>query len=357
MTRRSDLGGGLTDWSGVATVLTLLGAGLLVVLLFPLMVIEIPAGHRGVMFRRFGGGVVLDQVWKAGVHVIPPWNQLTSYQIRKTQKTMVVPVLTREGLTLNLEISFRYHPRTETLGYLHEFVGPDYLDRILIPQIQALVRSVAGNYSLEEIYGEGRKVLPELLRGGVRQIQLEEYLILDDLLLRAIQLPRPIKIAIELKLEQKQLALSYDYRIQRARKEAIRKRIEGEGIRAFQRVVGEGVSEGLLRWRGIEATQKLAASPNAKIVIIGGGSNGLPLILNTGDPLPDMPLKDAPGRNQGGESGPVNDEDYDGSLDTQVSDPGAFGPPTEAQQIIDPPPASSMPGQPDNDGSPAVLKP
>ena len=116
------------------------------------------------------------------------------------------------------------------------------------------------------------------------EMRLEEklsnnYIQLNDVLIRNIELPLTLEQAIERKLQQEQESLEYEFRIEKASKEAERKRIEAEGIRDFQNIVSQSISDELLQWKGIEATTILAESNNAKVVVIGAGDDGLPLIL------------------------------------------------------------------------------
>lgn len=166
------------------------------------------------------------------------------------------------------------------LNFLHQQIGPDYLEKVIIPEIQASIREEVGKYDPEEIYESSGNVLSEFLKDASFNLT-QEFIYLDDLLVKEIILPPIVRQAIEQKLRQEQIALEYEYRLIQSEKEAERKRIEAQGIHDFQQIVSEGISDALLRWRGIEATLELSKSQNAKLVIIGG-PDGLPLILNTG---------------------------------------------------------------------------
>jgi len=104
-------------------------------------------------------------------------------------------------------------------------------------------------------------------------------IVVESILLRDIQLPATLKASIEAKQQAEQEALAMNFRLQKETQEAQRKRIEAQGIRDFQQTVSQGISAQLLEWKGIEATETLAKSSNAKVIVIGGGKNGLPLIL------------------------------------------------------------------------------
>jgi regulator of protease activity HflC (stomatin/prohibitin superfamily) len=165
------------------------------------------------------------------------------------------------------------------LGKLHKDIGFDYVEKVVIPEIQAQFRFVLGQYKPEDIYTSQGFIVQTVVQGALAEIG-ERYILLDDLLLKSVMLPRPVAESIESKLRAQQLAQEFDYRLLTESKEAERKKIEAEGIRNFQdTITGAGISDQFLRFKGIEATLELAKSPNAKVVIIGGGDDRLPLIL------------------------------------------------------------------------------
>jgi hypothetical protein len=161
-------------------------------------------------------------------------------------------------------------------------VGPDYANRIVIPEVIAVIRQIFGQYLPEEIYSSKRFIIQNTVQNAIFEVN-ERFVDLDELLITKITLPENIQIAIEEKLEKEQVALGYQYRITSERLEAERKRIEAEGIRDFQLIINSGITENYLRFKGIEATENLAKSANSKIVIIGGGKDGLPIILDGTD--------------------------------------------------------------------------
>lgn len=250
--------------------------------------ITIDAGELGVMYRRFAGGTVTDQVYEEGLHVIPPWDKLTPYNVRVNQRDIDFDVLTSDALAIRIQLSVRYHPRRQSLGFLHKEVGPDYVDKIIVPEVQSALRTLIGRYQPEEIYQTKEGLLEKMMAESLLQVA-ERYIDLDDLLMKKVELPPVVQQAIERKLTQRELAMEFEYRLLQAEQEAKRKKVEAQGIRDFQDIVSEGISDQLLRWRGIEATLELAKSPNAKIVIFGSGETGLPLILNAGDALSSSP--------------------------------------------------------------------
>jgi regulator of protease activity HflC (stomatin/prohibitin superfamily) len=248
--------------------------------------ISVHSGEMGVLYRRFWGGTVLDKPpLGEGLHIIFPWNKIYVYNMRAQQINQQFYVLTKEGLNITLDISIRYHPRRDkfALNYLHKELGPDYLHTVVIPEIQSALRFIIGKYEPQELYQTDFGMLDAALSEALLQLT-ESYVVLDDLLVMKVTLPQMVQQAIEEKLTEEHNAEKYKYLLKQAEEEAKRKVILAQGIRDFQDVVSEGISEQLLQWRGIEATLELARSPNAKIVIIGG-RDGLPLIFNTGDSL------------------------------------------------------------------------
>jgi len=182
-------------------------------------------------------------------------------------------------LTISVDVSTRFHPQSDKIGYLHNEIGPEYGKRIVRDVVRSAAREIIGKYIPEELYSTKRDSIRTGIEVKVRKKLAEKYLTLEAVNLRSIKLPDAIKQAIENKLVQEQEKQQYDFKIAKESKEAERKEIEARGIRAFQEIVSQGISQDYLRWKGIEATEKLADSENAKIVVIGSGKDGLPLIL------------------------------------------------------------------------------
>ncbi len=252
-----------------------------VLYLAPTIFIFIRAGERGVLWKRFGGGVVIDRYYNEGTTIIFPWNTMTIYNTRIQVETRSFDALSQDGLVIQVETSVRYRPIRETLGLLHEHVGPNYVDVVLIPEVASAVRAIIAHYRQEELYTRDRLKLQQEIVNYLGEQTNDRWVKIDDLQIRSVALPERIKLAIESKLAAEQKAKEYEYILQSETQEAERKRIEARGIRDFQAVVSAGISDAYLRWKGIDATLKLAESPNAKVVVIGSGPNGLPIILNT----------------------------------------------------------------------------
>ena len=252
--------------------------GLLVVFFFNWIVISISPGELGVLWRRLGGGTVVHTVYSEGLHIILPINRMYIYNVRKQRVSDSIDVLTVDGLTVHVEYSVRYFPNPDVLPLLHQKVGPDYLNVVVRPEVRSVIRTVFGQYKPEEIYTT-QKAIQERV-SMLAKVRVEaRFVSLDDVPIERISLPKSIADAIEAKLTQQQLDGEYTYRIAVAGKEAERKIVEARGQKAYNDTVNASLTPQLLEWQGILATEALAKSPNAKVVIVGGNKNGLPLIL------------------------------------------------------------------------------
>ncbi len=257
------------------------GSKLLVVLFAAVTAVgcvRIDSGHRGVLWSFFGG-TNLEDVYGEGVTIVPPWNRMNVYDVRTQDRKEDLHVLTSNGLSVSLEASIRYRALSNELTALHVEIGQAYYETILAPIVKSEARQVGGRYTPEEIYSTKREEVAAAIYEEVTK-QLEgKHIVLEAILVRNVDLPPTIKGAITEKLEEEQKALKMEFTLARERKEAERKRIEAAGIRDFQKIVSTGITEALLRWKGIEATEKLATSSNAKVVVVGSGKDGLPIIL------------------------------------------------------------------------------
>lgn len=382
--------------------LSLLALALVTLYLLPSIVVTIPAGHAGVLWRRFGlfgalgnsGGTSLDAPMGEGTHYKLPWNHVQIYDIRLQDVTRTFGVIANDGLSIQAEISIRFRPMEAELGKLHRYVGPTYVDVLVLPELGAHARKQISHRSPADLYSARRAELEQAIHrnmveefqvrfepapslvGATAQLRreilrlaaeaprpqtaadvarqlnidvvelvtgdlaalvkdglLHESLIngqpfyrinsekmaagtdlndllgtgslliyVEDVLIRHIELPPALVAAIQGKLVTEQEMLEYDFRILAETKEKERKRLEAEGIRAFQDIVTEGISDRYLKWKGIDATLELAKSPNSKVVIIGSAGDGLPIILGPLEtapsavvPRPPAPRAPAPG--------------------------------------------------------------
>ncbi len=239
--------------------------------------VRIDSGHRGVLFKWFGG--TQDEVFGEGVHIVAPWNRMIPYDVRYQDRLESLDILTSNGLSVGMEVSVRFYPVAADLPKLHMEIGQTYYDKIVKPILRSQIRSVVGGYTPEEIYASKR---PEVQKGIFEAVKSEiekKPLLVEAVLIRSVKLPTQLEQAISDKLEEEQRSLKMHFVLERELQEAERKRIEAQGVADFQTIVSKGISHNLLRWKGIEATQALATSTNSKVVVIGAGADGLPLIL------------------------------------------------------------------------------
>ena len=241
----------------------------------------IQANERAVLFKKFSGGLDKENVIQPGFHVKAPWNDLYVYDVSENQAEETMDVLEKNGLSIQVDISVRFHPMYDKIGEIQETFTQDYVNRLIVPEVRSTVRQVMGRYTAEEIYSTKRSEVEqsiieetgEVLSNANNNIQMKA------LLIRSINLPDKIKLAIEDKLQQEQEALAYQFRLDREKSEAERKRIAAEGESTANKIINNSLTPALLKMRGIEATLKLAESQNTKVVVIGQGDDGLPLIL------------------------------------------------------------------------------
>lgn len=329
-------------------------ATFLLIFELPHMIVVVHSGEAGVLFKVFNKGTITDYLYPEGVHFILPWDTMTIYNTRIQESKEVLSVLTDDGLEVEIDLSIRYHPEPNMIGVLHQTVGPDYVHKVAIPEVESAVRSSVGRMSSELLYmgltaATVRNALPDLPVGisatpeanatpeatnprpaattASSAIQLatavssgppnntsengvslessigksqdlsavggdqsllvainnaieqaaKKYVLIDDVLITRIKLPDYVQASIEKKIEQKQIAESQEYLLDQSKTEVEIANNKAAANNALQ----SGLSESVLRLRGIEATEKLATSPNAKIIVMGNGPNSLPVILGS----------------------------------------------------------------------------
>ncbi len=267
-----------------AKFIRFIALGFLALMLFVILTnttfLTIDPGHKGVLFKRFGGGLDKENVYGQGFHVVAPWNKMLIYDTRIQENFEEMNVLSKNGLNIQVELSYRYNPISEKIGFLHDNIGTDYHDRIVMPEIRSATREVIGKYLPEELYSEKREAIQDEIFNQTKAAVLEKDINLDAVLIRGVVLPATLQAAIERKLKEEQSSLEYEFRLEKERKEAERKIIEAQAKADANRILSASLTDKILQDKGIEATMELAGSPNSKVVIVGGGDKGLPLILN-----------------------------------------------------------------------------
>src|SRR5450631_33747 len=297
----------------------LMASVLVAVVLYPYVVITVPSGQVGVLWKRFNGidaycwcfvgrGTILDpkQLRNEGLHIVWPWDKLFLYDLRLHSSTQTYNAISKDGVNVGAQLSIRFQLRHNAVGVVHKFIGPAYLASVVSPEIGSQAREVISQYTAQEVY-TSREEIQEKIRVSAQKslgahlntlVQpdameqpdpknynnyLQDSIRILDTLVLGIELPPAIVAAINRQTEQFYQIQEFKFRVEREAQESKRKQIEANGIAAFQKTVSQGVSDSYLRWRGIEATLGLAQSPNTKIVIIGGGKDGLPIILGNVD--------------------------------------------------------------------------
>ncbi|MEL6142008.1 MAG: prohibitin family protein [Bacteroidota bacterium] len=246
--------------------------------------ITIDAGERGVLFRRFGGGIDLEKVYQQGFHIVAPWNKMYVYEVREKQLEEEMEVLSSNGLNISVDVTARIRPQYDKIGNLHETFGREYIERLVRPEVRSSVRQIIGKFTPEELYSTKRDEVQTLITEELSSKLAANFVDLRAVLIRDIELPDKVRTAIEEKLEAEQAALKYEFILDRERQEAERRLIEAEAKAAANRVLSASLSDKILQDKGIEATLELAKSPNSKVVVVGGDNGGgLPLILGGGN--------------------------------------------------------------------------
>ena len=261
------------------TALRLLGLGLiglLIVILLFSSVTRVDSGAVGVL-TLFGR--VTGEALPEGIHLINPFKTNHELSIRTQEVKETASVPSSEGLVMNLDTSLIFHLNPERAADVFQKIGPRYADVLVEPNLRAAIREATASHSANALYTGEREAVARQIFDQLSKLLGQRGFIVESVLLRDIQLPATLKASIESKQQAEQEALAMSFRLQKEKQEAERKRIEAAGIRDFQQIVAQGISSQLLEWKGIEATENLAKSPNAKVVVIGSGKNGLPLIL------------------------------------------------------------------------------
>jgi regulator of protease activity HflC (stomatin/prohibitin superfamily) len=250
----------------------------LILLMWNRVFITVQSGEAGVLFKRWSGTVV-DRVYPEGFWTIFPWDSMTKYNLRIQEQRHEFDVLSKQGLTIHIKISIRFRPDPNMIGVLHQKIGPNYIPYVLIPEVEAVIRRFFGQFNDEEIYTSKKAILEKIINDSTDQLS-DKFIILDDLIVRKIEFPKTVQDAIQSKITQYHKFKEYEYRIEREKLEAERKVIEANGIDKYKRIISKDLTDDYLRWRGIEATNNLATSNNTKVIVIGSGKDGLPIILN-----------------------------------------------------------------------------
>ena len=231
------------------------------------------------LFERFGDGVRTDKTYDEGFHIVAPWNRMLVHKVRQQSISDEMNVLSVNGLEVKVNGTIWFKPDYDNLGNLIKTKGENYITDILDPAINAAARSVVGRYTPEQLYSSKRDVIQNEIQEEVSEELRDQFMIVTRVLVEDVKLPPTIRDAIERKLKQEQESLEYEFRLVTAEKEAEKVRIEAQGKADANRILSASLNDNILQDKGIEATTKLAESPNSKVIVIGSGEGGLPIIL------------------------------------------------------------------------------
>jgi len=251
---------------------------LLILYFWSRIFVVIGPGQAGALYRPLTSGTITDYVYPEGLQVLFPLNKMTIYDTRVQVIQHDLTVLTNRGLPITLKLAIRFRPIYELVGVLHQQVGVDYPKKVILPQIESVLRRRIGQHSPEEIYTNKEGVLSNIIALAIEEVG-QKFVEVDEIIIRTVELPKPVRTAIAEQLIYEQRHLAYKFRLEQEKQEAERKRIEALGIMVYQDIISSTLDENLLRWQGIQATLEIAKSENSKVVVIGSGEQGLPIIL------------------------------------------------------------------------------
>ncbi len=261
-----------------------IGLPLVVIIIILLILIvksavTIGPGEGGVIFERLGNGINTEKTYGEGFHIVAPWNDMIIRKVRQQSISDQMNVLSVNGLEVKVNGTVWYEPEYSKLGLLIKTKGEDYERELLDPAINAAARSVVGRYTPEQLYSSKRDVIEQEILDEVTKLLNGQYLKVKRVLVEDVQLPPTIRQAIERKLKQEQESLEYEFRLVTAAKEAEKQIIEAKGKADANKLLSASLTDKILQDKGIEATVKLSESSNSKVIVIGSGDSGMPIIL------------------------------------------------------------------------------
>jgi regulator of protease activity HflC (stomatin/prohibitin superfamily) len=257
----------------------LIGIGLVILLVAILVFASmayVPPGHVGVL-TSFGR--VTDNILPEGTHFVSPFkiNHVITVRTQSQEEHTSTP--SSEGLNLEMDTSLIYHLNPDKAADVFKHIGSQYAGTLIEPTLRSAIRDTTAGHSANTLYSSQRKEVEDEIKKTLQASLEPRGIVIENILLRDIQLPHTLRASIETKQQAEQESLAMSFRLQKERQEADRKRIEAQGIHDFQQIVAQGISPQLLQWKGIEATETLAKSPNTKIIVIGNTKTGLPLVI------------------------------------------------------------------------------
>lgn len=266
------------DQNGLNIIIILLVLFFVVVFFWKKIFIVVPAGHGAVLFQPFQGGTQ-DDLYEEGLHIIAPWNELTIYNTRLQMVMDTVKAQSKQGMAVNLVFAARYIPKREKLFEIHKFIGPDYVEKIVVPEAIGELRDILSNQHADNLYTISEAELQSEFLESVKKNIGESWILFEDIKVLRVITPKTFETAVTQKHVQEQKSREYAHIIEQANRELERKKLDAEGIATFERI--SGVS--YLKYRNIQATEALSVSPNAKVIVVGNGSKDVPFVLSEGN--------------------------------------------------------------------------
>ena len=270
-------------------IVTTVGIVVVVLGLLLSMIKQIDHGKVGVQTLF---GKVQDDVLESGLHVINPLVDVHLFDIQTQNYTMsgvstegqkegddAIRVLSSDGLEVTIDISVLYKVNPQKAPYILQNIGEDYIEKIVRPVSRTAIRDNAVNYQAVDLYSSKRQEFQERINRTITETFSKRGLELQQILVRNISLPASVKASIESKFNAEQDAQKMQFVLQKERQEADRKRVEAQGIADYQKILSTGLSDKQLIYESIKAQKEIALSPNAKVIIIGGGK-GNPILLS-----------------------------------------------------------------------------
>ncbi len=260
-------------------ILILVAAIIILIIFIKSTFIILQPTEKGIVFRKYTSGLDVEHVKNEGLNIIAPWNDLIVYEVAEQQIEETMDVLSVDGLSISLDVSIRFRPKAQEIGYLYQLFRDQYIENLVRPELRSAVRRIIGEYTPEELYATKRQEIEVAIQSSTHAILDTNHVELTALLFRSIKLPETIKQSIEDKLKADQEAQKRQYLMEIAQKDAEIHITEAKGKAEANRILSASLTDKVLKEKGIQATEELAKSENAKIVVVGGGKDGLPIIL------------------------------------------------------------------------------
>lgn len=241
--------------------------------------VDVGPGQVGVLWSANGG--TQPSTYAEGTHYLGSGDQVSIYDLRTTSHDEELAVIAANGLGIKLDASILYHADPKEVVQLQKEIGPDYYTRVLEPVLRSEARRVIGQYTPEEIYSTKRDLIEREIREGLREKIEGKHIALEAVLIRNVELPEAIRHAIDQKLAAEQEVLKMKYVVDVAKAVAEQRRIEAQGIADYNQTVAASLTTPMLEFDRIQELNRLAASSNAKTVVIGPGAGGTPVLLST----------------------------------------------------------------------------